>query len=88
MARGPGKGKTNNPNGRPKGSTNKMSATVKEALLKTYDEIGGDARFALWAAGEPTEFYKLFAKMLPKEMEVAGAGGGPLSVSISFVPTK
>ena len=32
MARGPGKGKTNNPNGRTKGTQNKISAEIKERV--------------------------------------------------------
>lgn len=64
------KGQVNNPKGRPKGSVNKVSATVKEALLSVYEKIGGDNSFATWAQSEPTEFYKLYTKLLPKEMEV------------------
>ena len=32
MARGPGKGNTNNPNGRPKGVPNKSTAEIREKL--------------------------------------------------------
>lgn len=72
-ARPPNAGK-----GRPKGSVNKSSASVKAALQSAYDAIGGDVNFALWASANSTEFYKLWSKMLPQE--VSGPEGGPISV--------
>jgi hypothetical protein len=37
MARGPGKGKTNNPNGRPQGSVNKDVAPLREKFQQLLD---------------------------------------------------
>jgi len=54
--------------GRQKGTPNKMATRVKEALEHVYDAIGGDEAFAAWAKTEPTEFYKLYAKLLPKDI--------------------
>ncbi|HUX92924.1 MAG TPA: hypothetical protein VMV36_03890 [Ignavibacteriaceae bacterium] len=40
MARGPGKGNTNNPNGRPAGTPNKTTKQAKEILNKIlFDEL-------------------------------------------------
>lgn len=55
--------------GRRKGTPNKSTAAVKEALQLAYAAIGGDNTFAQWAMVEQTEFYKLWAKLLPQEME-------------------
>ena len=82
------RGKTNNPGGRPKGSVNKSTAIVKEALLYAFKKIGGNKAFAEWAAREPVEFYKLFAKLLPKELEISGADGGPIQAKVEVVFAK
>lgn len=62
--------------GRPKGSVNKTTASVKAALTAAFDAIGGDEALATWAQANPTEFYKLWAKMLPTEL--SGPNGGPI----------
>lgn len=72
--------------GRQKGTPNKSTAAVKEALTKAYTTIGGDKSFAAWARANETEFYKLWAKMLPQE--VSGPEGSPIDVltRIEIVP--
>lgn len=62
--------------GRPKGSVNKKTAQVKEALQAVYAEKGGDTALLAWAQKNPTEFYKLWGRMLPQE--VSGPEGGPI----------
>lgn len=70
--------------GRKAGTPNKISLSVKESVLKTYAAIGGDAQMAVWAQENQTEFYKIFAKLLPTE--VTGEGGGPIGVVIKATP--
>lgn len=53
--------------GRPKGSVNKSTASVKAALSNVYAKRGGDAALLAWAKENETEFYKLWGKMLPQE---------------------
>lgn len=65
--------------GRQKGTPNKSTAQVKEAMLKAYQSIGGDQSFAVWARENPTEFYRLWSKMLPQE--ISGPDGGPIEVT-------
>jgi len=74
MARGAKPGERRG--GRQKGTPNKATATVKEALVRAYTAIGSDEAFALWATTNQTEFYKLWGRMLPQE--VSGPGGGPI----------
>lgn len=38
---------------------------VVEALHRAFHMIGGVQRLALWANNNPTEFYKLYGKLLP-----------------------
>lgn len=59
--------------GRPKGSQNKTTATVKAALQNVYDKKGGDKALLAWAKDNETEFYKLWGRMLPQE--VSGPDG-------------
>ena len=54
--------------GRPKGSQNKTTAAVKEALALAFDGIGGVKRLTTWAQQNETEFYKLWVKMLPQDV--------------------
>lgn len=54
--------------GRPKGSQNKATVAVKDALHAAFDKIGGAEKLAVWASDNPTEFYKLWAKMLPTDV--------------------
>jgi hypothetical protein len=69
--------------GRKKGVPNKTTAAVKDALNAVYADLqhdaGGDhAHFRAWALANPTEFYKLWVKMLPTE--ISGPGGGPVQI--------
>ena len=58
--------------GRTKGTKNKIGQDVKNSLLFVYETIGGDKSFSDWAKQEKTEFYKMYSKLLPTEMEHTG----------------
>lgn len=62
--------------GRPKGVPNKSTAAVKGALTEAFEKLGGVEALVAWGTGNPTDFYKLWAKMMPTE--VTGADGGPI----------
>lgn len=64
--------------GRPKGVPNKSTAKVKEALALAFEGVGGVVALKGWAQDNPTEFYKLWAKLLPTE--VSGPDGEPIPV--------
>ena len=66
---GPNRG--NAGKGRPKGAVNKTTAAVKEALSMAYEGMGGVERLTAWAGENPTEFYKLWTKLLPQEINAA-----------------
>lgn len=63
-----GQFKAGNP-GRPVGP-NKLTKTVKETVLAVFTELQEDpqANLLKWAQGEPTEFYKIAAKLIPTEI--------------------
>lgn len=54
--------------GRKAGTPNKKTSEVKAALAVAFDSLGGVTALTEWAREEPTEFYKLWAKMLPAEL--------------------
>jgi hypothetical protein len=65
--------------GRQKGVLNKTTATVKEAMVAVYADLqasrGRDhGHFSEWAKANPTEFYKLYAKLLPTEINANHSG--------------
>lgn len=54
--------------GRKKGTPNKTTASVRDALIAAFDQLGGVPALKKWAAQEPAEFYKLWAKLLPQQI--------------------
>lgn len=55
--------------GRPKGSKNKITLSMKEAFIAAYESIGGEDALAEWAKQNQTEFYKICARMIPANVE-------------------
>lgn len=64
--------------GRKKGTPNKVTVTVKEAVLGAFNDIGGREALAAWGrkAANRKAFYAVAAKLIPHE--IVGAGGGSL----------
>lgn len=55
--------------GRTAGTPNKMTSSAKEAFQAAFDQIGGMHGLAVWAAANPTEFYKLYARLIPVDLQ-------------------
>ncbi len=55
--------------GRKPGSKNKATVAVKDALEKAFEQLGGVPALVTWGKANPSEFYKLWARMLPKEIK-------------------
>lgn len=71
--------------GRQKGTPNKTTALLKDAILKAAEQAGGDdgmvGYLTLQATENPGPFMSLLGKVLP--MQIAGDDdGGPLKVVI------
>jgi hypothetical protein len=77
----PGSPKTG---GRVKGTPNKVGVEVKAALERAFKDIGGHAALARWARNNQTEFYKLWTKLLPKDINATVDGklhvGGQVTI--------
>lgn len=56
--------------GRPKGVPNAITRTVKETVLAVFNDLQEDPRANLfsWGKDNPTEFYKIAAKLIPTEV--------------------
>ena len=61
-------GSSGNPNGRPVGSKNKFT-TLKSAFIEAFEEIGGVDNLVEWARCNQTEFYRMLARLMPREVE-------------------
>lgn len=70
--------------GRVKGTPNKTTALLKDAILKAAENAGGKAGLVGYlqqqATDNPGPFLALLGKVLP--MQVTGSDGGPLTVEI------
>lgn len=71
--------------GRPKGSQNKTTALLKDAILKAAEQAGGGKNgltnyLKKQAKENPAPFLALLGKVLP--MQVTGDDGGPLIVEV------
>jgi hypothetical protein len=70
--------------GRPRGIPNKYTREVKDVIAQCFTDIGGAAAFAAWAKAHPTEFYKLYSKLLPIQLQGA-ANGNSINIYINEV---
>lgn len=63
--------------GRPKGATNKLTRTIKEAIEVSFDKIGGPEYLAEMAYQQPAAYMTLLGKVLPAQVqaEISGAVG-------------
>lgn len=69
--------------GRSKGTPNRTTALLKDAILKAADDAGGKDGLVGYltqqAIANPGPFMSLLGKVLP--MQVTGADGGPIKVT-------
>jgi hypothetical protein len=62
--------------GRKKGVPNRLTTAAREAFQMAFEGLGGVPALTQWAQENPTDFYKLFARLIP--VEVTGKDGGPV----------
>ena len=56
-----------NPNDRPLRSKNQFT-TLKSAFIDAFEELGGADNLVEWARCYRTEFYKMLARLMPREI--------------------
>jgi len=69
--------------GRPKGLKNKLTLKAKQAFEHAFNATGGQAGLATWGKANRTEFYKLFARLIPLDIT---SGEQPLPSGVLAVP--
>lgn len=60
-------------------------ADVVEAFQRSFEMIGGIQRLAMWGNANPTEFYKLYAKLIPPAQ--GQLPSGPVVIVHAIAPT-
>jgi hypothetical protein len=72
--------------GRAKGTPNKTTALLKDAILRAAEGAGGKEGLVGYlqtqAAANPGPFLALLGKVLP--MQVTGEGGGALEINVTI----
>jgi len=65
------KGKSGNPAGRPHGAISPYTATVKETVLRVFNELQSDPKHNLiaFARKYPKDFHIIAAKLIPTEVK-------------------
>lgn len=75
--------------GRPKGTPNKLTASVKEAIESAAQGLGGGTRLEAWAREAPENekafWTTIYPKLLP--LQVTGRDGGPLQIAAANLMT-
>ena len=66
--------------GRLPGFPNKTTVSVKAALEAAFQGLGGVPALIAWAEKEPAEFYRLWGKLLPRNVTIEG--GAQLGIVI------
>lgn len=67
--------------GRPKGSLNKLTRTTKDALTEAFERLGGVDSLVIWGEENRTEFYKLWSKIIPLDVNANVSGGITVNVT-------
>jgi hypothetical protein len=62
--------------GRPKGVPNKITLSVKEAIERAFERVGGVSYLETVARSDPRTFCALLSKLLPTK--IANADGSPI----------
>lgn len=55
--------------GRPKGATNKLTRTIKEAIELSFEKVGGADYLARMAVEQPAAYMSLLGKVLPTQID-------------------
>lgn len=71
--------------GRRAGTPNKLTGAAKDNIAAVFTRLGGTAAMARWAEDNQTEFFKIYARLIP--VELTGPNGGEIQarVRIEFV---
>ena len=60
-----------------RGVSNKLTQNMKNLIQDELVRLGPN-HFHAWALEDPTEFYKIAARLIPAAREISGREGGPI----------
>lgn len=70
--------------GKPKGAKNKITKTVKEVVFDVFEQLQVDPKANLlnWGKENPTEFYKIAAKLIPTDVKAQVDNSGAMEIKV------
>ncbi len=78
--------------GRPKGSKNRIPASVKEMVKEALENVGGAAYLERQAVENPSAFMSLVGKLIPQEIDASvestGHSGGIIAIPQPFTSVE
>lgn len=66
--------------GRKKGSVNKITKTIKEAIEVSFIQVGGAEYLAQMAVDQPVAYMTLLGKIIPQQLEHTGKDGAAIQL--------
>ncbi len=67
-------GASGNPAGRPRGTLNKLTAEVRQAILNAFEKVGGQEYLVKIAQEQPAVFCRMLVKLIPSEVKIDPEG--------------
>lgn len=67
---------------------NRRKAQVVDALNDAFELIGGTPRLAIWADTNPSEFYRIWSKLCPKDISQTLENSGEVRIVHVLPPGK
>lgn len=84
----PGERRGNAGKGRVKGTPNKTTKAAKEGLELAFEGLGGVEALTTWAKENQTEFYKLWAKLLPVQVKADVDNTHTGTIAFTWLPPE
>lgn len=67
--------------GRKKGTPNKTTTRLKDAIMKSFEQVGGEKYLARLAEEEPKAYATLLGRVLPAELSAKVEHDGEIKIS-------
>lgn len=68
--------------GKKKGSKNKISASVADAIKNAFEKVGGEDYLVMVAKENPNAFLALLGKLVAKQVNIGGQEDNELTIRI------
>ena len=74
--------------GRKPGGENKISKSVKAALVEAFEKMGGVPSLVRWGKRNPGHFYRLWLRLLPLQMGISADQPIAIVASLEWLRAK